>query len=266
MKTAVYVLLALLAGLVLGSLPIKADLRSARNEIADLKKKLSARDSGQNSLGGITSMLKIQEKTGPVPRSRRHSARATTAVEPSASGAVVTVAADVPSQTSAPPHAFQHRHDSTNLLQTLETASALWKTRADLARDSFNSNVGTTGDQAAQFEVTMAAMNLRLGNSIRTWVDYVKQEKDVSPETGIRIMNDLSSTLVLAYNDLDRAMPVDWRKKAGPKFQVFDFINPDVAMPLTEVEDVFKAANHGPPERRRGDDPEEPSDVTIQFP
>lgn len=263
MKTAVYVLLALLAGLVLGSLPVKADLRAARAEIADLKKKLSARDSGQSSLGGITSMLKLQEKTSPAPRSRRDFARATAAVEPSASGAVVTASGDVPAQTPAPPRAFQHRHDSTNLLQTLETASVLWKARADLARDSFNSNVATTGDQSAQFEVTMAAMNVRLSNSIRTWVDFVKQEKDVTPETGIRIMNDLSSTLVLAYNDLDRSMPADWRKKAGSKFQVFDFINPDVAMPLTEVEDVFKTTNPGPTERGR---PEEHSDVTMQFP
>ena len=249
MKTAAFVLIALLAGLVLGSLPMKADLRTARNEIRDLRKQLANRGSGQNSLNGITSMLRIPEKAAPAtrPRTGRHQPPASSAAStPAVSGAVVAAAAIAPTNAAAPAHTVQHRGGATNLLQTLETASAVWKARADLARDSFVSNVTTTQDQAAQFEVTMAAMNLRLSNSIRTWVDVVKQEQDVTPETGIRIMNDLSSTLVLAYNDLDRAMPADWRQKAGPKFQVFDFINPDVAKPLAEVESVFNAKGRGP--------------------
>jgi hypothetical protein len=75
-------------------------------------------------------------------------------------------------------------------------------------------------------------------------VDFAQQEKDITPETGIKIMNDLSSSLVLTYNDLDRTMPGGWRTNAGPKFQVFDFINPDVAKPLTEVEGLFKGRDH----------------------
>ena len=53
---------------------------------------------------------------------------------------------------------------------------------------------------------------------------------------------------MFAYDDLDRTLPEDWRDKAGPKFQVFDFVNPEVALPLTEVEGTL----------RRQETPEEP--------
>jgi hypothetical protein len=134
----------------------------------------------------------------------------------------------------------RRRPDRETLRKQLETAANAWKVRSDIARAGVLSNTAASDDQAAQFDVTIAAMNLRLSNSVRTWVDYVKEQQDVTPETGLRIMNDLSSSLVYAYNDLDRALPPDWRDKAGPKFQVFDFVNPEVIMPLTEVEDVFR--------------------------
>ena len=126
----------------------------------------------------------------------------------------------------------------------IETAANLWKVRVDLARNSFVSNVATNDEQAIQFDVSMAAMNLRLSNSIRTWVDQIKADKNLTPEKSILMINDLSSTLVWAYKDLDRTQPAGWREKAGPKFQVLDFINPEVARPLVEAEGVFKRSNH----------------------
>jgi hypothetical protein len=239
MKTTVYVLIALLAGMVLGNLPIKGDLRSARHEIDDLKKKLSSQNTGPGSLGGITSLLRLPETTRPAARGKAGGAPKPIrrAARPSPAPESVTV-------TTAPPvtpgSAFQPDPTPTNLNQMLETASSMWKTRADLARNSFVSNVTTSSDQAASFDVIMAAMNIRLSNSIRTWVDVMKQEADLTPESGVRIMNELSSSLVLAYDDLDRTMPEGWRTNAGPKFQVFDFIDPEVARPLTEVETNLK--------------------------
>lgn len=274
MKTVAYALVALLLGLVLGSWSLKADLRNAKREIASLRTKLATRESGQGGLNGITSMLKIQEKTRPDPVRRRgqRPPAARPAVPPAETTTAVAAAVPTSAVSSVPEdrrtrHA--HSHGATNLLQSLETASALWKTRADLARNSFVSTVATNEDQAAQFEVAMAAMNLRLSNSIRTWVDFVKKEGDMTPETGIRIMNDLSSSLVLAYGDLDRTMPPDWRQKAGSKFQVFDFINPEVAMPLAEVEGIFMAkeqGRHGAMDPEASADSDEDDEFSVTFP
>jgi hypothetical protein len=144
-------------------------------------------------------------------------------------------------------NAFHHRRrggDRETLRKQLEAAANAWKVRSDIARAGVLSNTAASEDQSAQFDVAMAAMNVRLSNSVRTWVDYVKEQQSVTPETGIRMMNDLSSSVVLAYDDLDRTLQADWREKAGQKFQVLDFVNPEVVMPLTEVEDVFRRTDN----------------------
>ena len=86
-------------------------------------------------------------------------------------------------------------------------------------------------------------MNLRLGDRIEQWTDYLKVKGELNPEDGIRMMNDLSSVMVLTYDELDGSMPPNWRDEAGEDFQLFNFIDPEVAMPLAEVEDIIGNAN-----------------------
>jgi hypothetical protein len=234
MKTAISLVLALLAGLVIGTWSVKADLRLARKEVDRLKQQLARRPAPrQSGLDGITSMLKI-------PKDTATSQESTNAPNPDAGQSSETVTLRFGNVDTNTVTRHRRRPDRETLRKQLETAANAWKVRSDIARAGVLSNTAASDDQAAQFDVTIAAMNLRLSNSVRTWVDYVKEQQDVTPETGLRIMNDLSSSLVYAYNDLDRALPPDWRDKAGPKFQVFDFVNPEVIMPLTEVEDVFR--------------------------
>ena len=240
MKIVAWVIVALLAGMVLGTWSMKADLRKARKEIAALKKELEQKGGRQTGLEGITSMLKL-----PAPDRTRQ--RAPTEAPPPAEAIGATTSTPAAVSTSDwsgftnRPHHARHRHADTNSVRDqIQAAADVWKVRTDLARNSFVSNVTTSEDQAAQFEVAMVAMNLRLSNSIRTWVDYVKEAQTVTPETGVKIMSDLSATLVWAYNDLDRTMPPNWRAAAGPKFQVFDFIDPQVAMPLVDAEQILR--------------------------
>jgi len=247
MKNAAFVLVALLAGLALGSWTGKADLRKARGEVADLKKQLSRRGAARaGGLDGITGMLKIPE-AGEAAGRPSHPA----AAEPTATAVVAATNPAAASATNADAHPYFHPgpgDDSRSIRERIDVAVDLWKTRSALARNSFVSNVATTSDMSVQFDVAMQAMNLRLSNSIRTWVDAIKEEKEITPETGVRMMNELSGALVWAYNDMDRFMPQDWRAKSGAKFQVLDFVNPEVALPLTEVEGTL----------RRQETPEEP--------
>ena len=237
-KTLAFALAALLAGLVIGNSNMKADLRHAREEIESLKKQSVKQGGGTAGISGITSMLRIPEpgKDEPVAqRPHMHRSRANAVVRKEA--ALVSsneVASDV------------RTNRAVSMQDQLKTASELWKTRCELVRNSFVSNVTTSEEQAIQFDVAMAAMNLRLSNSIRTWVEYVKNEKDISPEAGIKILNDLSGDLVWAYKDLDRSMPPGWRTQAGEKFGVFVFIKPEVAQPLLEVEDRLKSSPGSP--------------------
>lgn len=237
-KTLAIALAALLVGLVIGNSNMKADLRHARDEIASLKKDLAKRGGGSTGMSGITSMLRIPEPVKEESGARRwHGRKAQTNVvaklEPATSPSN-TVVTEV------------RTNRAVSMQDQLKTATDLWKTRCELARNSFISNVATSDEQAIQFDVAMAAMNLRLSNSIRTWVEYVKTETNMSPEAGIKILNDLSGDLVWAYKDLDRSMPQNWRAQAGEKFGVFDFIDPAVAQPLLEVEDRLKAPRGAP--------------------
>lgn len=252
MKTAVIVIVALLAGLVLGSWSVKVDLRRAEQEADSLRKELSRRPaSSSGRLSGITSMLKIPEDAEGEGKKRAvthtRSAHSHGSSNSSSQGQTTTpvVAGDQHATNENPTVAEEKRQDRKrgDLRTHLETASAVWKARSDLARTGFISTVTDTDVQAIQFDVSMAAMNLRMSNSVRTWVESVRQKKGVNSEDGIKIMNDLSGALVQAYNDLDRTLPADWRTKAGSEFEVVDFINPDVVMPLTEIEDVLKKSN-----------------------
>ncbi|MEI6168401.1 MAG: hypothetical protein WCS52_14560 [bacterium] len=240
MKTAAYILIALLGGLMLGSWSIKADLRKATSEIDCLKVQLAQKGGQPSSLNGITSMLNLPE-VKPEPARSKHTHPVRPATPPANAPALSPAGSPPPSSVATFPAGSA---TNAHAMQTqLQTAAALWKVRADLAQNSYISNVTTNEAQAMDFAVSMAAMNLRLSNSIRTWVDQIKKEKTLTPEKSILMFNDLSSTLVWAYKDLDRTQPADWRQKAGPKFQVLDFINPEVALPLVEAEGLFTHAN-----------------------
>jgi hypothetical protein len=237
MKTFLCALLALLVGLVLGGWGPKSDLRKAREEIDQLKKQVHTRTS-HAGLDGITSLLRIPEGGTPAR---------TGAAKPAPVAVSVTVSTNTAATAGEPPRRRPRHRDSEDeddptspdrqtLQERLKTASNLWKTRADLARNAFVSNVTTSGVQASQFDLAVADMNLRLGSAIREWADLIKQEQTLTPETGIRMMHALSSELVQTYDQFDETMPADWRTRAGEKFQVFDLIDPQVAMPLTEIE------------------------------
>jgi hypothetical protein len=238
MKTAFWLLPALLIGMVLGGLGPKADLRQARDEIAQLKKQ--ARRPAGGSLTGITSMLRIPEANAASETQRQHQRPSLRAAAPG-------------TPTNAPAPAFSNaatvrvgigtpaaEPDQATLQDRIRQATELWQARADLARNSFVANVATEPELAAQFDAVIADMNTRLGEDIRTWVDYLKTQPQVTPETGIRMMSALSTDLVQTYEYLDTTMPADWRERAGEKFQVFDFIDPQVALPLVEVEQTLR--------------------------
>jgi hypothetical protein len=129
--------------------------------------------------------------------------------------------------------------------ERIKAAAELWKVRRDLARNGFMSQVKPTPAEAAQVDVIMQAMNVRLQEGVVRWVDYIKEAEALSPEDGIRMMNELSGIVVTTYDDLDRALPEDWRDKAGEKFQVFDFIDPEVALPLADVAGIMERPGGG---------------------
>lgn len=239
MKTAGWVIAALLMGMVLGSWGLKDDLRTARKQIADLQEQVRRGVKKQTRFDGIATMLNISQTQAPQPVAAGRGE-----VRVGFHGEVRTNSPDM-----GPPHGpwRPRRGQGTNELgrprsmrEGIEQATALWKVRSDLARNSFVSEATSNESQVAHFDVLMVAMNMRLSNSIRTWVDYLKTEQEMTPESGVRMMNELSTPIVQAYADLDRDLP-DWRVKTDGQFNALDFVDPQLALPLTEVEDIVSS-------------------------
>jgi hypothetical protein len=120
--------------------------------------------------------------------------------------------------------------------QDLSNAYELWTTRVELARNSFVTNVGLNNEQAAVFDGLTAAMNAQLESAIARWTDTLKQKDAMTGEDGVRMMHELSGVLVNTYQEMDQTMPSGWRDKAGDEFELVNFVDPGVAMPLVEVE------------------------------
>ena len=59
-------------------------------------------------------------------------------------------------------------------------------------------------------------------------------------EAGLRMMNEITDALVLTYDELNRSMPPSWSDDAGNEFQLVDYIDPLVAMPLSGLEDTLQ--------------------------
>jgi hypothetical protein len=240
MKYAALFIAALLAGLVLGAWGPKTDLKKAKQELADLRKQLGKKGQGRSSLQGVAAILPMPEQARNAPGSApRHGPALAVATSPAPDAATTTTATRV--------HRFAGTGaTNTTFKERIQTAADLWKIRVDLARSVYLSNVKPDEKQTERFDVIMEAMNLRLGDSIGKWVDEFKEQGEIKPEGGLRMMNELSGIVVLTYDELDRSMPTNWRTNAGDGFQVFDFIDPEVAMPLAEI-DTLMQTNAPPP-------------------
>jgi hypothetical protein len=240
MRTVGWALAALILGLVLGGLGPRADWRKAQQEVARLKDEARKTGKKDGQLAGIRAMLKLNEDrnpaagASPAAPSGKPTGTATGGVSRTVTVGVSATGMTVSAETARP------ATNRATMRDQIQTAADLWKVRVDLARNSFLENVAADEADVAEFDLMMEAMNRRLSNSIRTWVETVKTNGVITPETGLRMMNDLSSAVVQGYDDLDRVLPAGWREKSGGEFEVFEFINPDVALPLTEIEEAVR--------------------------
>jgi hypothetical protein len=232
MKNTLYIVIALLAGLVIGNFSVKPDLRRARDEINSLKGQLNLRGRRDDRLRNITSALRLPEPA------QATATNATSVQKPVETDAGATNATNVATGDVRTAHA-RPEDARRSFEEQIKSAVELWKTRSELARNNFLSNLSGTPVQTQMFDKTITSMNAQLGDKIRQWTDYMKQQQDVTPETTVRMMSDLGSTVVAAYDELDRVLPADWRDKAGTEFQLLDFINPEVALPFAEVQGVL---------------------------
>lgn len=249
MKSFVWVPVALIAGLLIGAWGPRSEVRKCRAEVEELEALLKSGGTGRaNPFSGVSRFLRLPEDDTPQPDvvalgTDERDGLASTA-SPSTT-AVVVVGDEGGSMTGRVESAGERQREGFKA--RLEKAADLWRVRSDVARSAFVAQAELDQKGVETFDVVMAAMNLQLGERIAFWADEFKSGAEMTEETGIRMMNDMSSVLVTTYEEMDAKMPEGWRGQAGSEVSLTDFIDPMVAEPLIGVEDRLQR----PPGHRR---------------
>lgn len=228
MKLLALTVVAFIVGFAFGGWPPRSDLYALRGEMEKVKAQLADKAySGNPSLSGITQMLNVPKPAAPA--TPQPEAAVEEADEPTE-----TVASD---ETEPVAEQKPGPREPVDFREHIEQAADLWGMRSDLARQSFLDTVAASEEQALRFDVVMEAMNVRLEASITHWAGVLAEDAMPPTEAGIRMMKDITEALALAYDDLDQSLPGSWKRDAGKSFEIVDYIDPLVALPLAGVQD-----------------------------
>ncbi|MBP7275073.1 MAG: hypothetical protein KBA51_02590 [Kiritimatiellae bacterium] len=238
MKGWIFLPVALVAGLVLGGWGPRQEVRRLNSELALAQ--TPARSSGRaTALGALGQVLPVAtpERTEPLRPEPQPDADAS-AENPDAPEV------EMESERVEPP-------DEETIRAGIDQAMEAWRLRSELVRNAFVANNALDASEAARFDTLVAAMNLRIRNDLQALADRLRADDSVTPEDGVRLINGLTSHLLQAYDDMDRAMPASWREASGEEFNLGDLVDPSVAEPLIGLEDRMRGPRGGPPWRRR---------------
>jgi hypothetical protein len=228
--------LTLVVGYLLGGWALRSDIYALEEKIAHLEQKFDKRAyDGNPSLSGITQMLNVPEKPS------QHSSEIEEQSPAEPAGAEVVNEEKEPSPTEKEDEeSDRSKEEPETFEERIEQAADLWGMRSDLARDAFLTNINATEEEAGRFDVLVEAMNIRLETTIEKWAETLAEDSIPSREAGLRMMNEITEALVLTYDELNRSMPQGWSDDAGSEFQLVDYIDPLVAMPLSGLDDKLQ--------------------------
>ncbi len=86
------------------------------------------------------------------------------------------------------------------------------------------------------FDQAIAEMNDKLYLTMQLTAEELQNVDSMSTETGLRIMNSVTETLVETYDQIGNIVPADQRSEVE-KMEIPDFIDPGSFEPLTAVRD-----------------------------
>ncbi|MCX7008225.1 MAG: hypothetical protein NTY53_13430 [Kiritimatiellaeota bacterium] len=106
--------------------------------------------------------------------------------------------------------------------------ATMMKERAVTERKAFITNAGLTPAQQQDFDDLVTAMNGSLKQRAEKFSAMVKEGKPPSPEASYHMLHEYASSMMRAYEMMDRTMPAGWREKAGESFNMRNFVDPSI--------------------------------------
>lgn len=244
MKPYILLPFVLLAGLVIGGLGPRSELERLREELEEAKKLARGSGRGTAPISEVSGLLGIERSAGSKSESGRVAQVGKHNQAAAGSESEDPVADEEAGEDADAVVEKEEERPERNFEEDLDRAIELWQTRVAIARNTFVSNTRLNDKQALKLDTVLAAMNIRIGTTIDEFAKEVSQAETVQPEAGIRLVNDITESMVVAYDELDDTMPKGWRRRAGDKFTMTDFIDPEVARPLAGVEGRLERMVH----------------------
>lgn len=224
----VWLPLVFIAGGLVGYYGPAEELRS--RDVREKEEKTKAKP--KNAFGSFTELVNIPE-VAKRPRRVKDTEPATNTT------AVATTSDEQPKGTNATAEATAPRRKRVapeDLRARIDEAAELWRTRIEIARASAIDKLGLDDKGAESFNDAIEDMNAKLRESIQIVADRVASAESMTPELGVRLMGDLSTSLAEAYDAIGTCVDEDHRGEVS-RLELINFIDPSVGEPLIAVQD-----------------------------
>lgn len=249
MKLALLLPFVLLLGLIIGGWAPREELRAAQKQVSDLSAKLADKEK-DSRMDMFTRFAKIPDRA---TQQKRPAAPPTLpgADKGAADAALPTNQVAEAAATNEPVRPRHHLfgpdrgkgNSQEDLRARIDEAKELWKTRVDVARAQWIDRLKLSQDQTAQFDESINNMNAQLYTAMQKLADELAASDAMTPETGIRTFNEMTSILVETYDNIGAALPEDQAGQAGG-MELTDFIDPAITEPLITVQDKLNNMPH----------------------
>ena len=200
-----------------------------------------AKPRSNNAFGSFAQMVKIPDAAKRPRRARdtdKHAAQ-----EKASSDSSEPASANASDQQSERRH---RRLAPEDLRARIAEAADRWRARVEIARPAAADRRGLDGDKSQAFNDAGDAMNDKLRESMQIVADEIAAAKTMTPELGVRLMGDLSTSLAETYDAIGACGGDNLRDEVS-NLQLVDFIDPSVAEPRIAVQDkIDPQAFRGP--------------------
>ena len=241
MKYLVWLPVACLLGLLIGSWGPKEEIRSLKRQMSEADQKPKVSMAG--GFGSFANMVNIPEMAS----GRRHGRK--NAERPGATNEFAEAEGTRTNEAAAVSHTFgttnasitvkaepdNDRMSPQDLRARIDEAKELWKTRVNIARANWVSRLKLTEQETQQFDSAIDAMNARLYDNMQEVANLLQNETEMTPEIGLKLVSNLTTAMATTYDEVRAGLPPEKQDEVA-KMELQDFIDPGVGEPLIAVQ------------------------------
>lgn len=208
----------------------------ARQEQEKTSYEKNQKKNRRHGFGSFTQFVNIPEVAGK----SRHKNRGEWKKKTSAKENRTNERKNPSANNQEPPAPRQERNiNPEDLRVRIEEAADLWRSRSDIARTVAIEKLGLDTAGVKAFDEVLKTMNDKLRGTFEIVAEEIASAKQMTPELGIKMMGDIATSLSEAYDSLATNSGENMREEVS-KLQIVDFIDPSVAEPLINVQNIIE--------------------------